>query len=77
MNFGQLRLGYVVKHKDPLPLKSRYTESYKHCFNGMYGHITGFDVVEYDGGFDTVLLVKWAGGEEYAIHPNAVELLYG
>lgn len=75
MDFSQFTLGRVVKHKDPLPLKSRYTDTYKPCFKGMYGHITGFDVVEYDEGFDTILLVKWADGREYAIHPKAVELL--
>lgn len=75
MDFSQYTLGRVVKQKDPLPLKSRHTESYKHCFNGMYGHITGFDVVEYDAGFSTILLVKWCDGREFSIHPNAVELL--
>jgi len=56
--FGQFTLGRVVKHTDPLPLMGRVTNTYKPCFKGEYGHITGFDVVEYDEGFDTILLVK-------------------
>jgi hypothetical protein len=74
-DFGQFTLGRVVKQKNPLPLMGRYTDTYKSYFKGMYGHITGFDVAEYDEGFDTILLIKWCDGKEYAVHPSAVELL--
>ena len=74
-DFGQFTMGRVVKRKDPLKLKGRYTDTYKPYIKGEYGHITGFDVVEYDEGFDTILLVKWCDGKEYGIHLNAVELL--
>jgi hypothetical protein len=74
MDFSQYTLGRVVRQYDPLPLKSRSGIS-KPCFKGMYGHIIGFDVVEYDDGFDTILLVKWCDGNEFGIHPNAVEVL--
>lgn len=42
---------------------------------GRFGHITGFDVVEYDHGFDVVLMVRWCDGVENPIHPSRVEIL--
>jgi len=75
MDYSQYTLGRVVKHKGSHAVKSELTDNYKYCFHGMYGHITGFALAEYDAGFDTIIMVKWADDKEYSIHPNGVELL--
>jgi hypothetical protein len=38
----------------------------------MYDHVVGFSEVEYETGFETILLVRWQDGTTRPIHPNNV-----
>jgi len=61
LDWGKFTLGRVVQLRTA-------TDSY-------LGHITGFKLVELDTYFDTVVMVKWCDGQEYAVHPTDVILL--
>ena len=59
-------IGTVVKHNVPRLMNGdRKTDP-------GYGHVVGFGRVEWETGFETVLLVRWDSGEEYLINPNNV-----
>lgn len=38
----------------------------------MFGHIVGFDRIEWDSGYETILKVQWDDGTTRSIHPGNV-----
>lgn len=74
--FGKYTLGAVVKLKHAnTSHKSEIDERYKPIIKGKYGHVIGFDVKEYDTGFDVVIKVRWCTGEEHSMHTSWLEIV--
>jgi hypothetical protein len=64
------KIGTVVREKERHTLGlNRYS---KKVSKPMFGHVIGFDRVEYQDFFETILVVKWEDGSEKSIHPTNV-----
>ena len=64
------KIGTVVREKarDALGL-GLYSEKDS---KPMFGHVVGFDRVEYDHCYETILRARWEDGSEGSIHPTNV-----
>ena len=72
MYFYKYTLGTVVRERDGDPA-NLYAGKDK---QPMFGHIVGFDQVEFDDHYETILKVQWQDGSTRSINPSRVIFEY-
>lgn len=75
IDYGAYYIGCPVKYSGPLRETNTHFKTFKPIAEGLLGHVIGYDLVEYDEGYSTIIKVQWSDGRTFSIHPNNIERL--
>ena len=75
IDYGAYYVGCPVKYTKSFGESALHFKTFKPIAEGLLGHVVGYDLVEYDQGYSTIIKVQWADGRTFSIHPNNIERL--
>lgn len=75
IDYGAYYVGCPVKYIKNFEESTLHFKNFKPIAGGLIGHVVGYDLVEYDEGYFTIIKVQWADGRVFSIHPKNIERL--